>query len=341
MPTTIRPIADNPIFILGPHKSGTSLLRSLFDGHPDLFVIPTECHFFWHAKVWIEYPYRKSKPPLKTGVELRKSFIEWIDQSNRCEDRYGDCHTKGQWDIEQLKDALLTNRGDDESLRQEIDHFVNSMWYALKNGNCCAQSKAIRFVEKSVENAELAPIIKKMYPDAHFIHIVRNPYSNFVSFRKYKSQNKKYPFIIPLLKSIYLSYYHLYRNRDVLDNYHIVSYEQLVQRPQKTLKNICSQCGVSYDDCLLEPTLLGKRWDGNSMYDDKFKDISTNSLSRWKSEIYDFEIYAINKALGYILDGFGYERLSKKRLNIWPIKHEPVNTYIKNRYFMKYSKNIF
>ena len=36
----------DPIFLLGSHKSGTSLLRSLLDGHPDLDVLPREAHFF-------------------------------------------------------------------------------------------------------------------------------------------------------------------------------------------------------------------------------------------------------------------------------------------------------
>jgi len=35
-----------PIFLLGSHKSETSLLRALLDGHKDLFVFPTETHLF-------------------------------------------------------------------------------------------------------------------------------------------------------------------------------------------------------------------------------------------------------------------------------------------------------
>ena len=40
------PENKNYVFILGQHKSGSSLLRSLLDGHPDLFVIPVETHYF-------------------------------------------------------------------------------------------------------------------------------------------------------------------------------------------------------------------------------------------------------------------------------------------------------
>ena len=41
----------SPIFILGCTKSGTTLLRNLFDGHPDLFIIPFETHFFFRKLV--------------------------------------------------------------------------------------------------------------------------------------------------------------------------------------------------------------------------------------------------------------------------------------------------
>ncbi len=37
---------SDPVFILGSPRSGPTLLRSLFDGHPDLNVIPFETEYF-------------------------------------------------------------------------------------------------------------------------------------------------------------------------------------------------------------------------------------------------------------------------------------------------------
>ena len=127
----------------------------------------------------------------------------------------------------------------------------------------------------------------------------------------------------------------------------MVRYEELVQRPQETIKRICSWCDIHYDDRLLKPSLLGKGWGGNSVYDNQYTELSTHSLGRWKSEIFDFEIYALNKSLGPVIDEFGYERVPTKMQFYWPLKffwpmqREPVNTYIKNRYFIKYSNKIF
>ncbi|MGE5223096.1 MAG: sulfotransferase, partial [Omnitrophica WOR_2 bacterium] len=43
MPNDLR---DRPVFICGHPKSGTSLLRSLLDSHPQVIVYPEETSFF-------------------------------------------------------------------------------------------------------------------------------------------------------------------------------------------------------------------------------------------------------------------------------------------------------
>lgn len=35
-----------PIFIASIHKSGATHLRTILDGHPNIFAIPFESHFF-------------------------------------------------------------------------------------------------------------------------------------------------------------------------------------------------------------------------------------------------------------------------------------------------------
>ncbi len=41
----------SPIFVSGLSKSGTSMVKTLFDGHPDLFVVPpNEMLFFFFSE---------------------------------------------------------------------------------------------------------------------------------------------------------------------------------------------------------------------------------------------------------------------------------------------------
>jgi hypothetical protein len=53
---------QHPIFIAGTHKSGTSLIRSLFDGHSNIYSIPMETHYFQLNKFWVDNEYRKQNP---------------------------------------------------------------------------------------------------------------------------------------------------------------------------------------------------------------------------------------------------------------------------------------
>ena len=53
------PFAERACFIAGPAKSGTTLLITLLDGHPDLLVLPEETAYF--ATVLTKYGKRSRR----------------------------------------------------------------------------------------------------------------------------------------------------------------------------------------------------------------------------------------------------------------------------------------
>ena len=65
-----------PVFILGSHKSGTSLLRSLLDSHPKLYIIPFETHFIASLGRWVQYSYRRQKP--NENFEFSEKLLETL-----------------------------------------------------------------------------------------------------------------------------------------------------------------------------------------------------------------------------------------------------------------------
>ena len=97
---------NNPIFVLGCHKSGTSLLRSIFDGHPDLFVIPREGHFFENLKWWVRYPLRGTEPSGMNSDDIVGSFTRFIEYLNSSANRYGAGSTYNRWDVRTFKDCF-------------------------------------------------------------------------------------------------------------------------------------------------------------------------------------------------------------------------------------------
>jgi hypothetical protein len=60
----------SPVFICGCHRSGTTLMQQLLDGHPDLVVLPSEGTYF------TSFPYVAHSQP--TPAELERFAADWI-----------------------------------------------------------------------------------------------------------------------------------------------------------------------------------------------------------------------------------------------------------------------
>lgn len=323
-----------PIFVLGLHKSGTSMLRSLLDSHPDLFSIPIETHFFQLMKYWVRYDYRKQQPGKMSREQIISGLDQWLKVYNNSTDRYADAVNKGFFDLKRFH-QYLQELPEHCSHKEIMEKYYQGIYYALYNEEL---PEKIRIVEKSVENAEFAAELANMYPDAKFLHIIRNPYANMVSFRKYKSIVTGYPLINRIINSFYNDYYYLYKNLNLLDNYFVISYEKLVSQPRKEMNRIAEYLDIPFDSVLLNPTHLGESWGGNSMTDQSFNGIDSSRLQAWKGEIHPLEIYYLNKLFPFIFRDFGYEQLPDRRGRLLPAKGENLKRYIYNRLYAIYWK---
>ena len=318
-----------PIFILGCSKSGTSLLRNLFDGHPDFFVIPAESHFFQNIGYWVNYYTRRARPRKLCFEEMKKELLRWIDYSNLQENTLADGFTAGKWNLDNFKATLTSKKV--SSLRDLSDLYIASMYASVYNKPI---KEELRFIEKSVENAEFAFDWLRLYPNAKFIHILRNPYSNIVAFRKFYDP-KKFTSLKAVIYSMYNSYYFLYKNSGLIneDQYKIVIYEDLIKNPEKTMKDLSDFAEIQFSDILLAPTILGKPWSGNSTSGVSFSGISAINVEKWKKEISSFEIGVVNELFAHVVEDFGFERIKSKKSLMRFAKGENISDYIENRWF--------
>lgn len=312
-----------PIFILGAHKSGTSLLRSLLDGHPNLAVIPFETHIAKRLDGWINYPYQRNFPKKFDQENFKTSAINWIRKVNRNDDPYSDSDLSLE-----LNESLFISRINGIAAANKTDSVEEYLRAAYLATNNPLEDKDI--VEKSVENHEYAIDLHHMFPSARFVHIVRNPYANVLSLRNYKSKGT-YPDLEPIVNAIASSFYYLYRNRALLDEYYVIRYEDLVSNPLEVIRDLCDRLRIEFDEKLLTPTSLGKLWAGNSVTDLPFDSISPRRAHFDKSHLSVIEIMLINKHIGPILNEFNYQRLSPNGSRYSINKKESLRTYLKNR----------
>jgi hypothetical protein len=322
-----------PIFITGAHKSGTSLLRSLLDGHPELFVIPFESHFLTSCGVKPIYSLRNENQ-LKYNSKadfiyrLKQNIIEYIKSNSE----FSDAPSL------RLNESLIFKYLDEIELTKNLPALYHDFCQSIFRSIHHEKLKNKRVVEKSVENAELAWMYNILFPDSFFIHIIRNPYANLVSIRKFKSNKSNYPSIIEPILSLYTNYKYLERNQKIINNYLVLRYEDLIREPQKYMEQISSFLRINFDKILLSSTLLGQPRKSNSMYGSQSYTITTKNLLKWEKEIQPLEIFYINQLFQDYIQKYGYEPL-KHRHFLKPVKNESLTTYIRNRVFKLYLNN--
>jgi len=323
---------NNPIFIVGPHKSGTTLLLRLLDDHPELFSIPFETHIFQLSGRWVDYRGRKTYPQYLSFKEIKDSFKKHIKKINTVKQDFS--HDSSS------RIGMFNLSIFNQKIEKEVDNFKDlvELYFQAIYSSFYEEDyvETKRFVEKSVEHDEFVPLLKKLFPDAKFIRVLRNPYSNLVSYRRYlqKAVKKgKYPKISVPLLSLKNSFYHMYRNLELFpDSYHVIKYENILTNPEKSMKELADFIGVKYDPILLKPTIKGKLWLGNSSLNKQFHGISADNLDVWKKEINTLEKYYITKYFRKILQDYDYPVLPQPRKSRFlPVKKEKLFTYIFNR----------
>jgi hypothetical protein len=330
---------ESPIFILGSHKSGTSLLRSLFDGHPNIFAIPVETHFFQLMTYWVTYAFSKRILPADLSMEhFIENAIGAIHYFNQEDNSQGDGISKGLFNIHAFEHSIRKNLKNIDRPHQSEDvcfrSYIQAIYQSLHAEKMPTQK---RILEKSVENVEFALDIHRIFPHSKFIHIVRNPYANLESMRKFRMYNKRtrnYPWLGRDFRSLHQTFYFLYRNQKFIPNYKVIRYEDLVARPQAILEELCLYLNLSFQDSVLEPTYMGKPWLGNSTSSEQFKGISDKSLNQYIKTIDPIVISLVNKYLPHILDVFEYEVLEAQRFPLWPASKEGPKEYVANRFLL-------
>ena len=104
---------QKPIFLFGAHKSGTSLLRNIFNGHSQIFTMPVETHFFQNMHFWVNNEYRTERPQKLNREQCIERFCNAIHRYNTSKDLYSDSISKGIFDEELFRKKFSEIQEDD------------------------------------------------------------------------------------------------------------------------------------------------------------------------------------------------------------------------------------
>jgi hypothetical protein len=231
----IQPSHFRPIFIIGNPRSGTSLLRLMLSCHPDI-LIPPESHFF----LWLENKYENINP---STDKLDQFFID-LYNSRKFE----------TWGIDETSIMKLVRR-----LRpHNYSGLIASIYlaYADKVGKT-----GIEFWgdKNKLWKDKLGRIIH-YYPEAFFIHLVRDGRDVACSFKDLAIKNSSSSYA-PKLPVEIIEIADRWKNNvgcieaflEDIPRAHTLTirYEDLIMDAESNLKKITDILGISYSANML------------------------------------------------------------------------------------------
>lgn len=307
---------DYPVFICGHRKAGTTLLINLFDGATDAVTFPDDSGFFY-----LFYPRFDT-----TDVSLSEKIIRLSDFMIKEHFfdvlRRPNCDPQERLELEKKCDVFYKNMKEysknDDSLKALLGQYISSFQkaYYPESGD-----SAKVWIEKTTSTEIYASELKKTFPNAKFIHLVRDPRDNWAALqsgwdKRYKNYNDniqrlKQSLLERGLLGMKMASYNLAEIGG--DDYRIVRFEDLTVDSKGCMRSLADFIGVEFNDNLITPTILGYPWQGNSFDKLTFKNVSSANVNRWQERISNEDAQLIEFYFEDVMKEFHYEPLFSKR----------------------------
>jgi hypothetical protein len=262
-------LARRPVFICGVHRSGTTLMRDLLDGHPALSVLPAEGTFYTNPPDRYVAGASGLLPAL--GCEWLRRLVNPSNQppfwllgrsSSRGSPYVEFARTFNAW-APIVQDAL----GRDTACWPLLAVMLAYSW-------CLAQGipRALqRWVEKTPTNERFIDRLLREFPEARIIHVVRDPLAVFASRKSMELYTYgRFDNVGAALRELARSYrVAVSRGGSTHDpRYLLVRYEQLVNQQPATTQRIAAFLQIEPLPVLWRPTVAGDASGSNSSFDD-------------------------------------------------------------------------
>jgi hypothetical protein len=291
--------ASNPplVFLCGHRKSGTTLLANLLDGHPQLAVYPIDL-----ALLYAYFPefVRAHSEPQERRARLAQVLFD--DLRRRVD--------QGCLDIDALEQNFFAGLADVDLARPDaLIARLMTAYRAVSDGS--ARQYGI-FKETSIEI--YAAEMLGWFPDARFIHLVRDPRDNFAALaagvdgyygRMGEDHNRT---LASLLNRVRTGFRMGRMNRAQFgdDRYLIVRFEDLATAPETAMRAVAAFLGIAFTPSLLAPTMLGRPTAGNAFDGVVSFEVNARNVERWRERISPEDAQVIEFHLADDMEAFGY-----------------------------------
>lgn len=290
------PAAHKPFpVIVGCPRSGTSLLAVMLDAHPQL-AVPPETAFLKHVVRLTTPPASLARHFVQVVTANRTPISNWGD-FGLDRDEFAQCVT----DIEPFTVAAGTR--------------AFYAMYAASQGKPQAG-------EKTPDNIFVMREIAAVLPEAHFIHVLRDPRDAALSWRKtWFAPSHDFGDLGREWRN------HVEAGRQAgaaLPHYIETRYEDLVLCPQQELARLTAFLGLAYDDAMTDPSAQGAariariqgrmhvsgrmvtREDRTSIHANLARPPMPERVGVWKREMSAADRAAVERGAGPLMQAVGY-----------------------------------
>lgn len=318
------------VFLGGHRKSGTTMLLNLFDGHQQCCVYPTDLS--------VLYGYFPAYTAGNYSIDERLDRLDLVifQTLKRFQKRFSlsECLP-----VDEMRKHFFSNL--DKSALDQIDviirQIISSYRYVTKQN---IEDRPYVFIKETSLEIH-AQKLGAAFPGSKFIILIRDPRDNYGALRagvdKHYSkfgETEKH-ILASLLHRAGLSMRLTDANIQALGGefFQTVFFEQLVTNTKQALSDVQTFLGLEWHDCLLRPTVMGQGTAGNNYDDEKFREVTSKNVGRWRERITEFEAQVIEFHMAEVMGRWGY-RLDYPFLESARSASEFYN-WTNNRYFYK------
>ncbi len=235
----------SPIFVLGNPRSGTTLLRLMLTAHSDIGIAP-ECEFI--VKQFPRYGHLTKFTKSDVDAFLSDIGGKILDIAEMWEVPLAEIvpNTEALIGLSYAEVCAVIYRG-----YQSAKGFASGMYWGDKNNAFGNYIDVLTF----------------LYPNARFVHIVRDGRAVLHSYKKLQvDATQKYApnlpqdsFSVGFDWDDMVNRIDRHLNRYAKGRYVVVRYEDILDRPDHEMRKICDFLGLNYEPSMLEYHIASKK----------------------------------------------------------------------------------
>lgn len=293
----IRMIDSIPMhFVLGKERSGTTLLQLMLNAHSNI-IAPPESRFI----ILLYYRYGKTK--------------KWTEKvvTDFCNDLFKEGLFRNFWGIEktELQSVLM------DAKEQLTFPLLCKIIFRISSPG---KNEVRIFFDKNPLYYYFLGELNQLFPEAKYIHLVRDYRANLVSHRR----------VFTVKRGTDIAYRWMKVNRLIEEakqkypgKYFTIKYETLVSEPEESMKQVCQFLNLSYDKNMVENHQAGmyakfnnnKQETFRKVHQNVFNPINSKHISEWEEKLSASELMKVEAAVGeFAEEKYGYALKNSKEM---------------------------